>query len=43
MFSYCSTDGAKAMIDSKTGFFGQLRQRDLKIPLIHCIIHQKAL
>jgi len=45
-FSKCSaivTDGAKAMIGSKTGFFGQLRQRDLKIPLIHCIIHQEAL
>jgi len=45
-FSKCSvivTDGAKAMIGSKTGFFGQLRQRDLKIFFIHCIIHQEAL
>lgn len=45
-FSKCSaivTDGAKAMTGSKTGFFGQIKQRDLKFPLIHCIIHQEAL
>ncbi|XP_067206339.1 general transcription factor II-I repeat domain-containing protein 2A-like, partial [Linepithema humile] len=45
-FSKCSaivTDGAKAMIGSKNGFFGQLKQRNLKFPVIHCIIHQEAL
>jgi len=45
-FSKCSvivTDGAKAMIGSKNGFFGQLKQRSLKVPVIHCIIHQEAL
>lgn len=45
-FSKCScvvTDGAKAMIGSKNGFFGQIKQRGLKFPVIHCIIHQEAL
>ncbi|XP_067203780.1 general transcription factor II-I repeat domain-containing protein 2B-like [Linepithema humile] len=45
-FSKCSaiaTDGAKAMIGSKNGFFDQLKQRNLKFPVIHCIIHQEAL
>lgn len=45
-FSKCSaivTDGAKAMIGSKNGFFGQLKQRGLKFPVIYCIIHQEAL
>jgi len=31
------------MIGSKNGFFGQLKQRSLKVPVIHCIIHQEAL
>ena len=31
------------MIGSKNGFFGQLKQRDLKFPVLHCIIHQEAL
>jgi len=45
-FSRCSaivTDGARAMIGSKNGFAGQIKQRDLKFPIIHCIIHQEAL
>lgn len=45
-FSKCSaivTDGAKAMTGSKIGFFGQLKQRGFKFPVIHCIIHQEAL
>ncbi|XP_024880519.1 general transcription factor II-I repeat domain-containing protein 2B-like [Temnothorax curvispinosus] len=45
-FSKCSaivTDGARAMTGQKIGFFGQLKQRNLKFPLIHCIIHQEAL
>lgn len=45
-FSKCSatvTDGAKAMVGSKNGFFGQIKQRGLKFPVIHCIIHQEAL
>ncbi|XP_070171334.1 protein FAM200C-like [Polyergus mexicanus] len=45
-FSKCSaivTDGAKAMTGSKIGFFGQIKQQNLKFPLIHCIIHQEAL
>ncbi|EFN62346.1 General transcription factor II-I repeat domain-containing protein 2A, partial [Camponotus floridanus] len=45
-FSKCSAiviDGAKAMTGSKIGFFGQIKQRDLKFPIIHCIIHQEAL
>ncbi|KYN03873.1 General transcription factor II-I repeat domain-containing protein 2B, partial [Cyphomyrmex costatus] len=45
-FSKCSsitTDGAKAMTGSKIGFAGQLKQRNLNIPIIHCIIHQEAL
>ncbi|XP_029173916.1 general transcription factor II-I repeat domain-containing protein 2A-like, partial [Nylanderia fulva] len=45
-FTKCSsiiTDGAKAMTGSKNGFLGQIRQRDLKFPMIHCIIHQEAL
>ncbi|XP_011862172.1 PREDICTED: SCAN domain-containing protein 3-like, partial [Vollenhovia emeryi] len=44
--SKCSaivTDGAKAMIGSKNGFFGQLKQRGLKFPVLHCIIHLEAL
>lgn len=31
------------MIGSKIGFLGQIRQRNLKFPIIHCIIHQEAL
>jgi len=31
------------MIGSKNGFAGQIKQRDLKFPIIHCIIHQEAL
>ncbi|KAG5344029.1 GTD2A protein, partial [Acromyrmex charruanus] len=45
-FSKCSsitTDSAKAMIDLKKGFAGQLKQRNLNIPIIHCILHQEAL
>lgn len=45
-FNKCSsiaTDGAKAMTGSKTGFAGQIKQRNLNIPIIHCIIHQEAL
>ncbi|XP_072753119.1 SCAN domain-containing protein 3-like [Anoplolepis gracilipes] len=45
-FSKCSaivTDGAKSMTGSKIGFFGQIKQRNLKFPFIHCIIHQEAL
>jgi len=45
-FLKCSaivTNGAKAMIGSKNGFFGQLKQRSLKVPVIHCIKHQEAL
>jgi len=37
------TDGAKAMTDLKKGFAGQLKQRNLNISIIHCIIHQEAL
>ncbi|KYN03211.1 General transcription factor II-I repeat domain-containing protein 2A, partial [Cyphomyrmex costatus] len=45
-FTKCSvivTDGAKAMLGPKTGFFGQIKQRNFKLPVIHCIIHQEAL
>lgn len=45
-FSKCSaivTDGAKAMTGSKIGFVGQIKQRDFKFPIMHCIIHQEAL
>lgn len=45
-WSKCSavvTDGAKAMTGSKTGFVGQLKQRNLTFPILHCIIHQEAL
>lgn len=42
-FSKCSTNGAKAMTGTKTELFGQLKQRNIEIPFIHCIIHQKAL
>ena len=45
-FSKCSaivTDGAKAMVGSKNGFFGLIKQRGLNFPVIHCIIHQEAL
>lgn len=45
-FSKCSavvTDGARAMTGTKIGFFGQLKQRNLTIPIIHCIIHREAL
>lgn len=31
------------MTGSKIGFLGQLKQRNLEIPVIHCIIHQEAL
>lgn len=31
------------MVGSKNGFFGQIKQRGLKFPVIHCIIHQEAL
>ncbi|EZA53490.1 General transcription factor II-I repeat domain-containing protein 2B [Ooceraea biroi] len=41
--SSITTDGAKAMIGSKIGFAGQLKQRNFNIPVIHCIIHQEAL
>ncbi|RLU25501.1 hypothetical protein DMN91_001657 [Ooceraea biroi] len=45
-FSKCSaivTDGAKAMTGTKPGLFGQLKQQNIEIPFIHCIIHQEAL
>ncbi|XP_036139535.1 general transcription factor II-I repeat domain-containing protein 2B-like [Monomorium pharaonis] len=45
-FVKCSaivTDGAKAMIGAKNGLFGQIKQRGLKFPVIHCVIHQEAL
>ena len=45
-FSKCcsiTTDGAKAMTGFKKRFAGQLKQRNLNIPIIHCIIHQEAL
>lgn len=45
-FTKCScivTDGAKSMTGSKIGLFGQLRQRNLTFPLLHCAIHQEAL
>jgi len=45
-FSKCTaivTDGAKSMIGKKSGFFGQIKQRNLEFPIIHCIIHQEAL
>jgi len=45
-FSRCSaivTEGARAMIRSKNRFADQIKQRDLKFPIIHCIIHQEAL
>ncbi|XP_070519722.1 general transcription factor II-I repeat domain-containing protein 2A-like [Cardiocondyla obscurior] len=45
-FSKCSaviTDSAKAIIGSKKEFSGQIKQRGLKLPVIHCIIHQEAL
>ncbi|KYQ54041.1 General transcription factor II-I repeat domain-containing protein 2B [Trachymyrmex zeteki] len=41
-FSAVVTDGARAMTGLKTGLLGQIRQRDLKFPFIHCIIHQEA-
>jgi len=31
------------MIGLKNGFAGQIKQQDLKFPIIHCIIHQEAL
>ncbi|XP_066585611.1 general transcription factor II-I repeat domain-containing protein 2B-like [Prorops nasuta] len=45
-FSKCScivTDGAPSMVGTRIGFAGQLFQRNIKVPLIHCIIHQEAL
>ncbi|XP_066590714.1 general transcription factor II-I repeat domain-containing protein 2B-like [Prorops nasuta] len=45
-FSKCScivTDGASSMVGTRKGFAGQLFQRNIKVPLIHCIIHQEAL
>ncbi|KYN11922.1 General transcription factor II-I repeat domain-containing protein 2B [Trachymyrmex cornetzi] len=45
-FGKCSlimTNGAKAMTGLKKGFAGQLKQRNLNIPIIHCIIHKEAL
>ncbi|KAG5313996.1 GTD2A protein, partial [Acromyrmex insinuator] len=45
-FSKCSsitTDGAKAMTGLKKGLAGKLKQRNLNILIIHCIIHQEAL
>ncbi|EZA59651.1 General transcription factor II-I repeat domain-containing protein 2B, partial [Ooceraea biroi] len=45
-FSKCSsiaTDGARAMIGSNIEFAGQIKQRNLNIPIIHCIIHQEVL
>ena len=37
------TDGAKAMTGLKKGLAGKLKQRNLNILIIHCIIHQEAL
>jgi len=42
MFFDYDFDDAKTMTDLKTEFVGQLKQRNLNIP-IHCIIHQEAL
>jgi len=42
-FLRCSdivTNGARAMIESKNRFADQIKQRDVKFPIIHCIIHQ---
>ncbi|XP_066585243.1 general transcription factor II-I repeat domain-containing protein 2B-like [Prorops nasuta] len=45
-FSKCScivTDGAPSMVGTRIGFAEKLFQRNIKVPLIHCIIHQEAL
>ncbi|XP_066598827.1 general transcription factor II-I repeat domain-containing protein 2B-like [Prorops nasuta] len=45
-FSKCScivTYGAPSMVGTRKAFAGQLFQRNIKVSLIHCIIHQEAL
>ena len=45
-FKKCScivTDGAKAMVGSKTGLIGLLRANGINCITLHCVIHQEAL
>ncbi|XP_066601763.1 general transcription factor II-I repeat domain-containing protein 2A-like [Prorops nasuta] len=42
-FSCNVTDGAPSMLGTRIGLARQLFQRHIKVPLIHCIIHQEAL
>ena len=45
-FEKCScivTDGAKAMVGSKTGLVGLLRANGINCITLHCVIHQEAL
>ncbi|PNF19269.1 hypothetical protein B7P43_G03218 [Cryptotermes secundus] len=37
------TDGAKSMTGTISGFVGFLRQNQITVPTLHCIIHQEAL
>lgn len=37
------TDGAKAMVESCTGFVGLLKQKQGNVPAFHCIVHQETL
>lgn len=45
-FEKCSaivTDGAPAMVGTKTGLIGRLREDGVSCPALHCIIHQHVL
>jgi len=42
-FSSSITTSAKTMTGLKKEFAGQLKQRNLNISIIHCIIHQETL
>lgn len=45
-FSKCTaiaTDRAKSMVGKGVGLHGQMIQRGIQVPMIHCIIHQEAL
>jgi hypothetical protein len=37
------TDGAKSIVGTTNGFVGLLRQNQITVPALHCIIHQEAL
>lgn len=37
------TDGGRAMIGTKIGFVGLMKENKIDVPTLHCVVHQEAL